>query len=75
MIVVIGMDTNICTTNKRAKACRSVLNKIHDEDAFARDRDAHFFNYKTAKALLWNAPMQKFNKKRFNWTEDGTVVS
>lgn len=64
MIVVIGMDTinNICTTNKRAKACRSVLNKIHEEDAFAQERDAHFFNYKTAKALLWNAPMQKFTR-------------
>ena len=59
---------------KRTRACTSVSTK-YMRRMLLHGRDAHFFNYKTAKALLQNAPMQKFTKKRSNWTEDGTVVS
>ena len=49
------------TNIKRTRACTSVSTK-YMRRMLLHGRDAHFFNYKTAKALLWNAPMQKFTR-------------
>jgi len=50
MIVVIGMDT--VYEHQKNKSMHISVSTKYTSRMLLHERDAHFFNYKTAKALL-----------------------
>jgi len=77
MIVLIGMDTYYnLHERQRNKSMHISINRGGCFCKTKKERDAYFYRTtKTAKSTFLECTHAEIYKKRFNWTEDGTVAS